>query len=220
MFVFYSRCEGVEHLLDVVEGIHQRPEFKSFCTEATDTQARLVNTLEIQENKMKLLQLTRNEMKSCFNRIKNNVCQLMDKLEDEACGDMDRHFFFLEREIQLDRELAKEFDSKLQRYVGDIQNLGKRSEKFAFQCFKKGEQEMFNAKQFLLSIKDESYQLQFTQDECVKDLSGSLQTLGKFTVTPKHLGPDYVFRVEKKQSFEIRTKADECNCLISGICIM
>lgn len=217
--MIHRTCKEVEDVSEVAKGIHQKSDFKAFLASVVQTQYSLRNKIEQRVNNKKLLQQTRLKIITSFKTIKEALIRLIDELERESTTEMDRLLIIIEKKLESDKNICSDFDNCIQKFLDNIHSLGKQNEEFAFQCFNKYKKKLANTETVLASIDDDEYQLHFTPDTKINKFLYDVKTLGKFVIKPKY-PPEYIYTVESKQSFNIRTDEDKEKCAVTGMCLL
>lgn len=232
LLYFFRLCKQIDHVPVVAKGIHSKAEFTSFPSKISDIQALLAMLRDNRCNNMKLLQKTRDEIKSSFKTIKKRLNQLVDKLEAQSLVELEKLMSSLNREIQSDTDICSHFVDKIKNLLDSMKKAGKESETFAFECFKKCQEETRNATQLLATLQVNDYKIKFIPNPEIEKYLSGLETFGNYCVTPRSptasdagkrpdqpkVSPDHVYAVEKGQTYKVRTTGDHDSCTVTGIC--
>lgn len=219
-------------MTEVSKGIQKMSEYQTFLSQAVGTQSRLKTRLAKKRNNIKMLEKARGEIISTFKNIRKKLNQIVDRLEEDSTVELDRIFTMLKEQLRKDRDACSEYIEKIQKFLDEIQTLGKECDELAFQCYKKCNEQMVSADKLLSCLKDSDFQFKFIPNSKIDQYLSSLKTFGSFDVTPyDHLDnfkykelakfltpPGHLYSVVKRQKYNIKTSSDTETCCISGIC--
>lgn len=201
---------------DAAKEIRRNPEVKALPSKLAITQTKLKNKCRELNTNVELLQKVRGDVNTAIGDIRGNVNDMLNDLEKAVKSEMESCLIVLAGKLRSDIDKCEQFDVKINRHLEDIENIKDQSERFIFQCLKTCEKQLKTVEDTLPTMQDGVFRLKFIPDHKFQKYLSSLQTLGKFYVTPKDLHPMHVYSVRYCRSEMVKTKGELL--LISGMC--
>lgn len=208
----FRDCEEVVYVHKIAKGVRSRSAFRKLGSKARQTIEDLNSTNDKKlENKRNLRSIQEGIVAS-IKDVRRKLKETLDRIERNTLKEVDVLILAMEQDLQSSIDTCSNLRGQVQRHLHDMDCHGEQCDNFAFAVSKLCEMKLSDAEDFMTSLPEEDFEVQFIPDEKAKQYFAQRQCLGTFLTTP------YVFyTVAGTEAVNVRQDADK-KCGISGLC--